>query len=42
MAEVVVQLASFLHESDYVEKGTTLKTLGVNDLSIEEIIKIVS
>jgi len=42
MAEVVVQLVSFLHESDYVEKGTTLKTLGINDLSIEEIINIVS
>ena len=42
MAEVVLQLASFLHKSDYAQKGTTLKTLGINDLSIEEIINIVS
>lgn len=42
IAELAVNMASFLHNTDYAGKGTTLETLGVADLTIEEIVKMVS
>jgi len=42
IADLAIGLASLLHNVNYVEKGTNLKTLGIENLSIEEIIKTVS
>jgi len=42
ICELVVKLASQLHGVDYVAEGTNLETLGIEDLSIEEIVKMVS
>jgi len=42
VAKLAVELASFLHDVNYVEKGTTLETLGLADLTVEEIVKLVS
>jgi opine dehydrogenase len=42
VAELVVKLASFLHDKDYLATGTTLETLGIEDLSIPEIINLTS
>jgi len=42
ICELVVKLASQLHGVDYVAEGTNLKTLGIEDLTIEEIVRMVS
>ncbi len=42
IAKLAVDLSSLLHDVDYVEKGTNLKTLGLEKLSIEEIINLAS
>lgn len=42
VAELAVKLASFLHDVDYLAKGTNLETLGIADLDIDEIVKMVS
>lgn len=42
IADLVIGLSSLLHDVDYIENGTNLKTLGIENLSIEEIIKTVS
>lgn len=42
IAEMVVKLASFLHDEDYLASGTTLETLGIENLSISEIIELTS
>ncbi len=35
--ELAVELASRLHGVDYLKNGTTLETLGIADLSIDQI-----
>lgn len=42
ICELVVKLASQLHGVDYVAEGTNFETLGIEGLSIEEIVKMVS
>ena len=42
IAELAVKVASFLHDTDYAAKGTTLESLDIADLSIEEIVTMVS
>lgn len=42
ICELVVALASQLHGVDYVAEGTNLETLGIANLSIEEIVQVVS
>ena len=38
--KLAIDLASKLHDVDYLKNGTTLETLGIADLSIEEILNI--
>nr|WP_321502410.1 NAD/NADP octopine/nopaline dehydrogenase family protein [uncultured Dethiosulfovibrio sp.] len=37
IADLVVETTSFVHNVDYLSKGTTLDTLGIEDKNIEEI-----
>jgi opine dehydrogenase len=41
-AELAVKLSSFLHDVDYIKEGTTLEVLGIEDMDIDQIIKLVS
>ncbi|MEA4877600.1 NAD/NADP octopine/nopaline dehydrogenase family protein [Aminobacterium sp. MB27-C1] len=42
VSDLAIRMTSFLHGTDYIEKGTTPESLGVANLSIDEIIKLIS
>ena len=42
ICELVVNLSSQLHGIDYVKEGTNLETLAIADMSVDEIIRMVS
>jgi len=42
IAELAVRISSFLHDTDYEANGTTLERLGIANLTVEEIIRMVS
>jgi len=42
ISRLVAEISSLLHDKDYINGGTTLETLGIEDKAIDEIIEMIS